>query len=75
MVYNRGMINKEQLQMPDYDKKKLMPGLKLGLLRQLDWFRPYYDLYDEDDKQVIDAIYTLKEELTFNCEDEDETKN
>ena len=59
--------------MLDYDKKKLMSGLKLGLLRQLDWLRPYYNLYDEDDKPVIDAIYTLKEELNFNCEDEDET--
>lgn len=52
-----------------YDKKQLEPGLKRGLLLLLGDLRLHYDLYDEDDKEVIDAINCLKEELNFNCEE------
>lgn len=51
--------------------KTLPAGYKHSLKICLDRLRNQYNLYDEDDKPVIDAIYLIEEEIEYNVKDED----
>lgn len=38
----------------------------------LNELRDMYNFYDEDDKEVIDAIHVIQEELVWNIDDEEQ---
>ena len=51
--------------------KKIPQGYHNSLLKCLDRLRNEYNLYVEDDKEVIEAINIIREELQFNLGVED----
>lgn len=51
--------------------KTLPSGYIYSLKICLNKLRNLYNLYDEDDKEVIDAIHLIQEELENNVKDED----
>ena len=51
--------------------KTLPSGYKHSLKICLNRLRNLYNLYDEDEKEVIDAIHIIQEELEYNIKDED----
>lgn len=53
-------------------EKVLYKGQKRALKLLLNKLRLNYNLYDEDDKEVIDAIHLIQEELEWNVK---ETEN
>ena len=41
-------------------------SLLVNTLKCLRALRPYYNIYNDEDKEVIDAIHSLEEELHWN---------
>ena len=54
------------------NEKRMYELDKKVLKNLLDIMREQYNLYNDDDKEIIDAIHMLKEELEYNVEDIDE---
>lgn len=55
-------------------EKVLYKGQKKALKLLLHKLRLNYNLYDEDDKEVIDAIHVIEEELDWNVKETDEAE-
>lgn len=55
--------------MNNQPEKYMRKGEKEVLKMLLRKLRLEYNLYDEDDKEVIDAINSLQEELEWNVKD------
>lgn len=53
-------------------KKVMYKGQKKALSLLLSKLRLNYNLYVDDDKEVIDAINLIKEELEYNVEETDQ---
>lgn len=47
-------------------RKEIPLSLLINTLDCLKKLRGYYDMYDEDDEEIIDAIHSLEEELHWN---------
>ena len=53
-------------------EKKMKASDKKTLYELLEKMRDNYNVYIEDECEIIDAIHMLQEELSFNIKDEEE---
>lgn len=51
---------------PEDFRIEIPESLLVNLLKCLRNLRPYYNLYNDEDKEIIDAIHLLEEELHWN---------
>lgn len=50
--------------------KTMQRSKRITLNKLLNELRDLYNFYDDDDKEVIDAIHVIQEELIWNIDDE-----
>lgn len=53
------------------NEKRMLRFEKKFLKVLLDTMREQYNMYDEDDEEIVDAIHMLQEELEYNVKDID----